>query len=37
MKGFDIETLKIYTMNTSAITIKFNQIEMALKCNLRMQ
>lgn len=31
MKGLDIETLKIYTMNTGAIAISFTQIEMALK------
>ncbi len=31
MKGLDIETLKIYTMNTGAMAISFTQIEMALK------
>ena len=31
MRGLDIETLKIYTMNTGAMAISFTQIEMALK------
>ena len=31
MKGLDIETLKIYTMNTGAMAISFTQIVMALK------